>query len=216
MAVRQLSPLDKVLLQAQAALSTLLGSDQMESARLNPMHTATDDAALSPSDKRHSAGLMRVNHTGEVCAQALYRGQACYASSDAVLDFLNHAVIEEQDHLVWCHARLNALSSHRSYLNVFWYTHSFFLGYLAGRFGDEWSLGFVEETEKQVGRHLDGHLERLSTSDHKSRAIIEQMAIDEAEHADHASALGAKTLPPPVKMLMRFQSKVMTTLAYWV
>lgn len=206
--------MDRLLTEAQNALLTVF-AEPVAGARANPADLA-EETELSVAERKQSAGLMRVNHTGEVCAQALYRGQATCARDPAVLDFLEKAVDEEQDHLVWCHQRLNELGTHRSYLNAYWYLHSFFLGWLASRVGDDWSLGFVEETEIQVGRHLQSHMEKLSVKDKKSRAIITQMDIDEAEHADTAKQLGAKVLPAWIKGLMSTHSKVMTTLVYWV
>lgn len=211
---RQYSLVDRLLGEVQDALITVF-AEPVIAARANPSEQA-QEAQLSAAERKQSAGFMRVNHTGEVCAQALYRGQALCARDTEVCEFLAEAVDEEQDHLVWCHQRLNELDSHRSLLNLYWYTHSFFLGWLAGRVGDGWSLGFVEETEIQVGRHLDGHMKNLSTEDLKSRAIIKQMAIDEAEHADTAKNLGAKELPAWIRTLMSVHSKMMTTLVYWV
>lgn len=205
---------DRVLGEAQDALLTVF-ADATVANRSNPADQL-EEAPLSASEARQSAGFMRVNHTGEVCAQALYRGQAWCAGDNELRHFLMQAVDEEQDHLVWCHQRLQQLNSHRSLLNLYWYTHSFLLGWLAGRVGDGWSLGFVEETEVQVGRHLQGHLDQLSPADQRSRAIVEQMAIDEAEHADHAKQLGAKVLPSWIKAFMTLHSKVMTTLVYWI
>jgi 3-demethoxyubiquinol 3-hydroxylase len=211
---RQYSFADRLLGEVQNALITVF-AEPTSAARANPSDTVEEEP-LSVEERRESAGFMRVNHTGEVCAQALYRGQAWYAKNPEVCEFLAEAVDEEQDHLLWCHQRLVQLESHRSFLNMYWYTHSFFLGWLAGRVGDDWSLGFVEETEVQVGRHLQGHLEKLSKQDKKSLAIIEQMAVDEAEHADTAKNLGAKDLPPWIRSLMAVHSKVMTTLVYWI
>ena len=212
---RHYSLVDRILGCAQDALFTLYA--EPSSQRPSPAESVDPtNASILPEHTKRSVGLMRINHTGEVCAQALYRGQALCARDQGVLDFLAEAEHEEQDHLAWCHQRLLDLDAKRSVLNLYWYTHSFLLGWLAGRIGDSWSLGFVEETEKQVGRHLDGHLQQLGDSDAVSRAIIEQMATDEAEHANQAKDLGAKALPSWVKGLMRCQSKVMTTLVYWL
>lgn len=206
--------MDRLLNEVQDALITVFAEPQNRE-RENPS-IKEKEMALSKTESRQSAGFMRVNHTGEVCAQALYRGQAWCARDTAVSQFLAQAVHEEQDHLVWCHQRLNELKSHRSFLNFYWYTHSFFLGFLAGRIGDGWSLGFIEETEVQVSRHLQRHIKNLSLKDEKSRAIIDQMNKDEAKHAETAKQLGAHGLPNWTKELMRMHSKVMTTLAYWL
>lgn len=218
--MRTYTQLDRVLGHVQDALITLF-ADNPVSARPSPAQIVTDDeraadVALSAADRQRSIGFMRVNHTGEVCAQALYRGQAVLAQRPEVDEFLAHAEIEEYDHLVWCHKRLQSLGAHRSFLNVYWYAHSFFLGWFAGRIGDQWSLGFVEETERQVGEHLAGHLNELAVQDRHSRVVLEQMVIDEAEHGAHASALGGRKLPRWIQILMRAHSKVMTTVAYWV
>lgn len=211
---RHYSWVDRVLGEVQDALITVF-AEPTTAQRENPAQLA-DDVTLSPDERKQAAGFMRVNHTGEVCAQALYRSQRWCAHDSQLTEFLSQAVEEEQDHLVWCHQRLNELSAHRSFLNLYWYTHSFCLGWLAGRVGDEWSLGFVEETEIQVGRHLQGHMKNLSEKDQKSRAIIVQMDIDEAQHAETAKKLGAKELPSWIKTLMGAHAKVMTTLAYWI
>jgi ubiquinone biosynthesis monooxygenase Coq7 len=211
---RQYSLTDRLLGEVQNALLTVF-AEPTPTERENPAKSV-GDIELSSSEQRQSTGFMRVNHTGEVCAQALYRGQAWCAKDSAVSNFLTLAVVEEQDHLVWCHQRLQELDSRRSILNVYWYTHSFILGWFAGKVGDGWSLGFVEETEVQVGRHLQAHMEKLSNKDQKSLAIIQQMDVDEAEHAAKAKELGAKELPGWIKQVMRVHSKVMTTLAYWV
>lgn len=209
---REYTLIDRLLGEVQDALITVFAKP-IETARENPSNN-TQEASLNAIERSQSAGFMRVNHTGEVCAQALYRGQAWYARDEQVRAFLKTAVAEEQDHLIWCHQRLNELSSYRSYLNLYWYTHSFLLGWVAGRIGDDWSLGFVEETEIQVGRHLQGHMKKLSNNDKKSFAIIEQMDVDEAEHAETAKKLGAKALPDWIKGLMSLHSKIMTTLTY--
>ena len=211
---RNYSCLDLLLGELQNGLITVF-AQPVHTVRENPS-IGIQEADLSAAEVRQSAGFMRVNHTGEVCAQSLYRGQALCARHAPVSEFLNQAVDEEQDHLVWCHQRLNELQANRSVLNFYWYTHSFFLGWLAGRMGDGWSLGFVEETEIQVGRHLQKHMKNLSVEDQKSRAIILQMDKDEAKHAETAKQLGAKELPAWVKGVMGAHSKIMTTLAYWL
>ena len=160
---------------------------------------------------------MRINHAGEVAAQGLYQGQAITARSDEVRRSMEHSAREENDHLVWCQDRLEALGSHTSWLNPVWYTGSFAIGALAGWAGDKWSLGFVNETEQQVVRHLDEHLERMVPEDQPSRAVLEQMKIDEAHHGEVAMSLGGVDLPWPVRRLvMPMVSKTMTRTAYWV
>jgi ubiquinone biosynthesis monooxygenase Coq7 len=157
---------------------------------------------------------MRINHVGEVCAQALYQGQATTARLDTVRDKMERAAQEENDHLAWCEQRLEELDSHKSYMNPLWYAGSFAIGAAAGMAGDKWSLGFVVETERQVVRHLEKHLGRLPAQDEKSRAILEQMKVDEAHHATTALQAGGAELPAPIKTAMRISSKLMTTLAY--
>lgn len=171
---------------------------------------------LDNGERRQSSGFMRVNHAGEVCAQALYRGQAVFSKSPQVRGMLERAALEETDHLNWCHERLQELNSHRSYLNPFWYWNSFLMGLVTGYVGDAWSLGFVEETEKQVTQHLQHHLNHLPQNDDKSRTIVEHMQKDEMRHGEHAKKCGAKALPFPIKKLMTLHAKVMTTLAYWI
>lgn len=182
--------------------------------RQNPANSV-ENVQLNAKQRRLSAGLMRVNHAGEVCAQALYQGQALTAENPEVRRVLLHAAHEESDHLHWCSERLQELESHTSYLNPFWYAGSFSMGTLAGLFGDAWNLGFLAETERQVESHLDSHLERLPAADLKSRRIIEQMKLDETGHARMAEDSGAKPLPEPVKRLMRLCSRIMTGTAYW-
>ncbi|WP_028449184.1 MULTISPECIES: 2-polyprenyl-3-methyl-6-methoxy-1,4-benzoquinone monooxygenase [Chitinibacter] len=172
------------------------------------------EAELSAEEKRHAAGLMRVNHCGEVCAQALYQGQALTARSDTAREALREAAHEEVEHLAWTRQRLDELGSHRSLLNPLWYAGSFAMGVTAGVIGDKWNLGFLAETERQVTAHLRSHLAQLPEQDAKSRAIVTQMAIDETSHAEQAVALGAAELPLPVATLMTATSKVMTTLSY--
>lgn len=175
-----------------------------------------DEAPLSAAEKKLAAALMRVNHSGEVCAQALYQGQALTARNPIAKTALQQAAQEETEHLSWCETRIHALGSHTSYLNPLWYTGSLAIGALAGALGDRWNLGFLAATEHQVERHLAGHLERLPATDVKSRAIVEQMKIDEARHATSALEQGGVSLPPPVKYAMQLTSKLMTHTAYWV
>ena len=174
------------------------------------------DAPLSDSQREHVAGLMRVNHCGEICAQALYQGQAIMSQDASVRRELQQASNEETEHLAWTEQRIAELGGRKSLLNPLWYGGSFALGLVAGKLGDRWNLGFLAETERQVEAHLSGHLERLPAEDQKSREIIEQMKTDEARHADTAIGLGAHELPAPVKAAMKLMSRVMTTTAYRV
>ncbi|MCE9633800.1 MAG: 2-polyprenyl-3-methyl-6-methoxy-1,4-benzoquinone monooxygenase [Methylophilales bacterium] len=172
------------------------------------------DTPMSDAEIRHAAALMRVNHTGEVCAQALYNGQALTAHNSSTVAALQHAAQEETEHLAWCEKRINELGGRKSLLNPLWYAGSFALGALAGVVGDKWSLGFLAETEHQVGKHLQSHLDKLPAQDTQSRAIVSQMQQDEAQHAVTAIELGAAILPVPVQLAMRLSSKLMTTITY--
>lgn len=184
------------------------------SSRTYPASEADDESPeLSADQKRLAAGLMRVNHSGEMAAQALYQGQSLTARDPKLVDKLRHASIEESDHLNWCRNRLDELGERPSLFDPFWYAGSFAIGMAAGIAGDRWNLGFLAETEHQVVRHLDSHLERLPANDSRSRAIVEQMKIDEQGHAELAEDLGAARLPQPVKEMMKLTSKVMTTVA---
>ena len=203
-----LSLLDHLISAADEGLRTLAGVAR--AARPMP-----GERAAVPSDPRHSAGLMRVNHTGEICAQALYSGQAVFARDPAVRDALREAAAEERDHLAWCRDRLQELDARPSVLDPLWYAGSFALGVVSGAAGDRWSMGFLHETEAQVERHLDGHLERLPADDARSRAVLEQMRDDERRHGAMGLQLGAAELPLPVKAVMRIASKAMTRSAYW-
>ncbi len=174
------------------------------------------DAMLDEEERALSAALMRVNHTGEVCAQALYHGQAITARNSAARDALDRAAQEETEHLAWTERRIAELGGRKSVLGPAWYAGSFALGALAGLAGDRWNLGFLGETERQVVKHLEGHLERLPPGDRKSRAILEQMKDDESRHATSAYKHGAAELPWPVRALMRASSRVMTRTAYWI
>ena len=173
-------------------------------------------ADLDETQRRHVAGLMRVNHAGEVSAQALYEGQALTARHPETEAALRHAAAEEGDHLAWCRDRIDELGSRPSLLNPLWYAGSVAIGALAGLFGDQASLGFMAETERQVEGHLADHLDRLPADDQRSRAIVEQMQVDEIGHGRAAIAAGATTLPEPVPRLMRFAARVMTGTAYWI
>jgi ubiquinone biosynthesis monooxygenase Coq7 len=204
---------DAFILQIDKALRTVFAT----SASRRPYPDAgVDEAEMSEADKRHAAGLMRVNHSGEVCAQALYQGQALTARNPEAVRALIEASEEETEHLAWCEKRLNELGSHKSFLNPLWYAGSFTLGALAGALGDKWNLGFLAETEHQVEGHLNEHLSELPEQDAKSRAIVEQMKIDEMKHADTAIAHGGAPLPMPVRQAMQLTSKVLTFAAYRV
>jgi len=174
------------------------------------------EAEMSEAERRHAAALMRINHCGEICAQALYQGQSLTSHSPETKHTLEYAALEETEHLNWTERRLRELGSRKSLLNPVWYAGSLVMGILAGKCGDEWSLGFLAETEYQVERHLDGHLGSLPVQDLRSREIVEQMKTDEIGHARTAMDLGAKELPPPVKLAMRAVSMVMTRTAYYV
>ena len=208
---RHLSPLDRLLDSAQNALSTVAGNPRAE--RANP-GDASPDVVLDDAERRHAAGLMRINHVGEVCAQALYIGQAAVARDPATRAHLLEAAQEETDHLAWCADRLRELDSRPSLLNPLWYAGSYTIGALAGLRGDGWNLGFVVETEHQVEAHLEEHLRTLPEADQRSRAILRVMKEDEARHADHAEAAGAKVLPQPIPTLMKAASTVMKAVAY--
>ena len=171
---------------------------------------------LTDAEKRLAGALMRINHSGEICAQALYQGQALTARDPQTQKALEQAAAEETEHLAWCESRIQALGTHKSFLNPLWYTGSLAIGALAGALGDKWSLGFLAETEHQVGAHLEGHLQRLPQHDEKSHAILVQMREDEAKHATTALQHGGAALPMPVKQAMKLNSKIMTTVAYWV
>ena len=211
--MRHFSMIDHVLTQVNHALTPVLVVSP--ASRLNPSE-GQPDVVLSEKEQRVSEGCMRVNHTGEVCAQALYRGQLISSHSEKTRDMLQHSCDEETDHLTWTQERLVELKGRTSYLNVLWYLNSFLIGVIAGVAGDRWSLGFVAETEMQVDRHLQSHLGQLPSHDLKSRAIVDQMREDELGHAAAAVTAGACALPLPIKKLMQLQAKVMTTLAYWV
>ncbi|GGC79976.1 2-polyprenyl-3-methyl-6-methoxy-1,4-benzoquinone monooxygenase [Undibacterium terreum] len=205
--------LDQLVLGFDRALRVVSG--QAKAGRPNPAKEIDHDE-LSDQDKRHSAGLMRVNHVGEVCAQALYDAQGLFSGSEEVKRQFAHSGIEEEDHLAWTAQRLQELNSRASLLNPLWYAGAFACGVVAARCGDQASLGFVVETERQVQAHLESHLEKLPVQDAKSRAIVEKMRTDEIAHGEAAAALGAITLPLPVQSVMTAMAKVMTTTAYYV
>lgn len=210
-AARSLSPPDRLLVEAQRALETVFGNPPAQ--RPNPAGD-TPDVELEPAERRHAAGLMRINHVGEVCAQGLYFGQAAVARDGRTRAQLLDAAQEETDHLAWCADRLRELRSRPSLFNPLWYAGSYALGAVAGLRGDGWSLGFVVETERQVEAHLDEHLQTLPEADLRSREILQVMKVDEARHAEHAEHAGARILPQPIPSLMAAASKLMKTVAY--
>jgi len=212
--MRHFNPVDQFIVQTDHALRTIFGNP-ITTERENPSKD-TAETSLNDTERKLSSGLMRVNHSGEVSAQALYQGQALTARLEKVRASMQRAALEENDHLAWTEQRLQELSSQKSILNPVWYCGSFAIGAVAGLLGDKWSLGFVAETEHQVIRHLDEHLEKLPRNDYRSEAVLQQMKIDEAHHATVALEGGGAELPWPVKKLMGAMSKVMTTSAYYL
>lgn len=213
MTAHRYTPIDTLLIHFDQAVRTVFGRPP---ATERPSPTAAmPEASLAPAEQQQAARLMRVNHTGEVCAQALYQGQALTARRQSLRKRLEQAAAEENDHLVWCSARIKELGSHTSALNPLFYVGSFIIGACNGTVGDRWNLGFLAETERQVVRHLESHLERLPVQDGKSRAILEAMKADESQHATQALAAGGTRLPAPVRLLMKAASKVMTNTTYW-
>jgi len=210
--LRNINRLDRLLIRADEALRLSAGAAPPP-GRPNPA-AELDTADLDSGQRRHVAGLMRVNHAGEICAQALYAGQAATARTDAVRSVMQQAADEEIDHLSWCESRLQELDSHTSFLNPLWYAGSFAIGALAGLAGDRWSLGFVRETENQVEAHLQEHIDRLPENDQRSHAILDQMKVDESQHARMAEDAGGRELPRPVRRAMAFTAGIMKTLAY--
>jgi len=206
--------LDRLLVAADNALRTLAVANH--AARPSPAQSLPQELPADEQARRHAAGLMRVNHVGEVCAQALYQAQALSTRDPALRRHFEQAAREETDHLAWTQQRLDELGASPSLLNPLWYAGAFGIGLLAGRVGDAVSLGFVVETERQVEQHLEGHLATLPADDARSRAIVVQMKDDEARHAAAAHAAGAAELPAPVRWAMRAAAKVMTTTAYRV
>ena len=207
-------PIDGLIIEFDRALRSIVGATPMR--RPVPDSSAMNETELSAEEKKHAAGLMRVNHVGEVCAQALYQSQKLHAKSDDLKNKLEHAAIEEEDHLAWCERRLEELDSRPSLLNPVWYAGSFVLGSIAGLAGDKISLGFVAETEKQVEHHLDDHLKELPSNDHRSLAIVAQMRADEIAHGQMAIQEGGVELPSAVQQVMKTMAKVMTVTAYRV
>ncbi len=211
---RNYTPGDQLLMGVDQALRTLFGRP-----RVTERHNPADDlpeADLDEQQRDRVARLMRIDHTGEVCAQALYQGQALTAKLPSVREGMERAAAEENDHLAWCDQRLKELDNRKSLLNPFWYLGSLALGATAGLAGDKWSLGFVAETEHQVVEHLADHLQQIPLEDRKSRAILEQMKEDELRHATVALEGGGAPLPTPVRLAMRFTSKLMTRSVYWL
>jgi ubiquinone biosynthesis monooxygenase Coq7 len=204
---------DRLIIEFDKALRTVAG--EAHAGRPNPA-AGLKEPELSADQRHHSAALMRVNHCGEVCAQALYQGQALASRNRATRNSLQTAAREEEDHLAWSSQRIDELGGRTSILNPLWYAGSLAIGFAAGKAGDGWNLGFLAETETQVGRHLEGHLARLSPQDTKTRAIVEAMHRDESGHAGAARALGARDLPAPVRQAMGWSAKLMTTSSYWV
>jgi ubiquinone biosynthesis monooxygenase Coq7 len=214
MTTRKLTPADHLVSNLDQALRTLFGQPKI-TERANPAaglaETELDDAA-----RQHTARLMRINHTGEVCAQGLYQGQALTARREDVRDSMERSAAEENDHLDWCEQRLTELGDRTSLLNPLFYLGSFAMGAAAGLAGDKWSLGFVGETERQVEGHLDSHLAQVAEQDQRTRAILEQMKADEIEHGNKAMAHGGAQLPAPIRKAMTLTSKIMTKTVYWV
>ncbi len=204
---------DKVIIGFDNALRTLLSPAQ--TIRPVPGNRLPENE-LTDAEKKESSALMRVNHVGEICAQALYQGQAITARNKDVQETLTQSAREETEHLAWTEQRIAELGGHKSILNPVWYGSSYVIGAMAGMLGDKWNLGFLAETEHQVGTHLESHLHKLPQNDEKSRAIVIQMQIDEATHESAAISHGGTDLPLPVKLAMKMSSKIMTNTAYWV
>ena len=209
---REYHPADQLLLNVDQALRTLFGRPQV-TERTNPANKL-EEHEMSEQQRDHTARLMRINHTGEVCAQALYQGQALTAHDPETRTSMERSAAEENDHLDWCEQRVQELGGRLSLLNPLWYAGSFAIGAVAGAIGDKWSLGFVAETEKQVENHLQEHLDQVSPQDQRTRAILEQMRADEIEHGRKALAHGGVELPGPVKLAMQATSKLMTRAVY--
>ena len=207
-----LSSLDKILIQCDQALRTCIPGAN-KAVRTSPAEKL-EEQVLSESEKQHVSGLMRINHTGEVCAQALYAGQALTARSKSTVESMNQAAAEEIDHLAWCDERLTQLDSRPSFLNPIFYGLSYTLGAAAGLAGDKWSLGFVAETEEQVSNHLKSHLLEIPEADPKTKAILEQMIVDEERHGETAKESGGVELPGPIQLAMKMMAKVMKNTTY--
>jgi ubiquinone biosynthesis monooxygenase Coq7 len=205
--------IDKLIITFDTGLRTVFA--QANTGRQRP-DADIEELPLTEIEKKQAAALMRINHVGEVCAQALYCGQALTSHNPQIVKSLQRAADEEIDHLAWCEARINELGGRKSWLNPVWYLGSFTLGATAGALDDKWNLGFLAETERQVANHLQSHLNKLSETDIKTRKIISQMQQDETAHAEQAKELGASDLPEPVKAGMKVASKIMTSTAYYV
>ena len=212
MSQRDYNPADQLMLNVDQALRTLFGRPHV-TERANPAQLV-EEADMSDEQRDHTARLMRINHTGEVCAQALYQGQALTARDPATRTSMERSAAEENDHLDWCEQRVQELGGRLSLLNPLWYAGSFAIGAVAGAIGDKWSLGFVAETEKQVENHLQEHLDQVPVEDQRTRTILEQMKADEIEHGQKALAHGGAELPAPVKLAMQATSKLMTRSVY--
>ena len=211
---RQFDAVDKLINTIDVGLRTLFNNPDV-TERTNPADDISE-TDLTDQEKKHIAGLMRINHCGEVCAQGLYQGQALTARLPEVREKMEQSAAEENDHLAWTASRVEQMDSHISYLNPIFYLGSVAIGAAAGIAGDKWSLGFVAETERQVVKHLDSHLQELPEEDRKSRAILEVMKDDEMSHATTAMEHGAAELPTPIKSLMTLTSKLMTKTTYWI
>jgi 3-demethoxyubiquinol 3-hydroxylase len=209
---RTLGPRDRLIAALDDGLRTLFASPCASRPTPGPLQTAIED----PAARRHAAGLMRVNHAGEVCAQALYSGQALFARDRRTRDVLEVAAAEERDHLAWCETRLDELDSRPSLLSPAWFAGSFALGMASGLAGDRWSMGFLVETERQVEHHLDGHLQQLPDQDQRSRAIVAQMREDEIRHGQSGKDASGAPLPAVVRYAMTVTATFMTRTAYWV
>lgn len=213
MTTRHYSPLDQLLNLCDNGLRTLFVTPS--SSRPNPADTCAE-TDLSTAERELAGRLMRINHAGEMAAQGLYQGQAITARLIEVREKMEQAAVEENDHLNWCATRVTELGTHTSYLDPLWYLGSVTIGAVAGLVGDKWSLGFVAETERQVVKHLDSHLQQISDKDQKTHAILQQMKADETKHATVALQSGGAPLPPPVQALMQLTSKLMTKTTYWL
>ncbi len=207
--------IDRFICEVDKALRSVIVPQNRAAQRQSPAHNIAE-SPLAAHEKKHISGLMRVNHAGEVCAQALYQGQALTAQLAHIKEQMQQAAAEETDHLAWCEQRIHELGSYPSKLNVLWYSGSFFIGALAGLAGDTISLGFVAETERQVSKHLQNHIQSLPPKDMKTRAILQKMQADEAHHATIAQVAGAVELPFVIRQLMALISKVMTKTSYYI
>lgn len=215
MKTRTYTKTDRFFIHFDKAVRTLLAKPAT-TERPYPAENIAESEDLSDQEKKHHARLMRINHTGEVCAQALYQGQALTAKLPAVRDQMERAANEENDHLDWCKKRITELDNRTSFLNPFWFASSYAIGSVAGLVGDKWSLGFVAETERQVEKHLQSHLNQIPSKDHRTRMIIEKMKEDEIHHAEIAISAGGKKLPLPLRLGMKLTAKIMTKTVYYL